>query len=264
MAKKQPFSISPTPSYLYVTPKLKACLHKIRYTVDNKQGLTAVLGDVGMGKSTILRYLFAEYASKESECATNIITTPSYTSEFAFLKGVCECFQVPPKRSQLDQERVLREWLVEQYGLDKLVVIFIDEAQRLTNKMLELVRTLLNFETDTEKLIQIVLAGQLELRDRLLQDDNNKAIRRRLFAPSLLDPLSFSDMVAMIAFRCEQSEIHNPFTEAATKIVYEASNGVPGDILRICAISYDLMKQMETDTVTPEIVAVAEKEARLQ
>jgi len=259
---KRPFSISPNPTYLYITPTLRACIHKIKYTIDNRQGLTAVLGDVGMGKSTILRYLYADYSSRD-EVTTNIIPTPKFRSDFAFLQGVCEVFNVPPKRSQALQEKALREFLLAQFAADRLVVLFVDEAQTLKNPMLEMVRTMLNFETNEEKLIQIVVAGQLELGDRL-REKGNRAIRRRIFAPSLLDPLTFSETLNMIGFRCQQAEIDNPFSEPSVKAIYELSNGVPGDILRICAIGYELMTQMSERLVTPEIVQVAYKEALLQ
>jgi general secretion pathway protein A len=81
----QPFSISPNPLLLYLTPSLRATLEKVRFVVDSKQGLTSILGDVGLGKSSILRYLFNEYDSRPDAVAT-MIASPNFPSEFAFLK----------------------------------------------------------------------------------------------------------------------------------------------------------------------------------
>ena len=74
--RKKPFSISPNPSFLFLTPSLKATLHKTRYVIDERQGLTAILGDVGLGKSSIVRLLYAEYESREDTEAA-MIPTPT-------------------------------------------------------------------------------------------------------------------------------------------------------------------------------------------
>src|SRR5688572_30128867 len=150
--KPDPFSTSPNPLYLYTTPGIKAALHKVRYTLDNRQGLTCILGDVGMGKSTITRYLYIEYEARE-DISARLIPTPSYSSDFAFLKGVSGEFDIPAKRSLLDQEQALKQYLVDEYMAGRNVVLFIDEAQRLSNKMLEVVRSMLNFETSDAKLV---------------------------------------------------------------------------------------------------------------
>jgi general secretion pathway protein A len=209
----KPFSISPNPVCLYLTGSLKSVISKVRYTIDERQGLTCILGDVGMGKSSVLRLLHAEYEADES-ARTCLIPTPSYASEFAFLKGLCGEFDLPPKRSLYDQEGVLKEFLISEYQQGKNVIIFIDEAQKLNGKMLEQVRAMLNFETSQEKLIQIVLAGQLELRDRL-RDPSKKAIRSRIFAPSILNSLSINETKAMIEYRCGLADVSMPFPDEA-------------------------------------------------
>src|SRR5215207_8622811 len=186
-----PFSISPSPGFLYQTPGIKAALHKTRYTIDRRQGLTAILGDVGMGKSSLIRLLVGDYSAKD-DCVTAFIPQPSFKSDFAFLKEVAGELGVPPKRSLQSQEHALRAYLIEQYEAGRNVIIFVDEAQNLKNPMLELVRGMLNYETNTAKLIQIVLAAQIELRDRLL-DDKAKALRSRIFAPSVLQPLTLGE-----------------------------------------------------------------------
>jgi general secretion pathway protein A len=236
----EPFSISPNPNFLYLTPSIKSVLHKVRYTIESRQGLTCILGDVGLGKSSILRMLYSEYEAREDIVAC-LIPTPSYISDFAFVKGVCQELQLPPKRSLYDQEDELRNFLLSKYGEGKNVVVFIDEAQRLNGKMLERVRTMLNFETSQEKLIQLVLAGQLELRDRL-KDSSKKAIRSRIFAPSMLDPLSLSETQAIIAFRCLVCDIPNPFSATVVERIYAHSGGVPREVLKICSIAHQRMK----------------------
>lgn len=256
----QPFSISPNPLLLYLTPSLRATLEKVRFVVDSRQGLTAILGDVGLGKSTILRYLFNDYDTREDAVAT-MIATPNFPSEFAFLKKICADFGLPPRRSMVDQENELRGFLLQQYSDDKVCVVFIDEAQRLTGRQLELVRTLLNFETDDTKLIQVVLSAQLELRTKLM-DASKKAIRSRIFAPSLLAALSLAETSEMVAFRCEKAGVQNPFNKEAIETLYTLTGGVPREVLKVAAVAWRF-SQADGQAVTPEIVEEAGGDASL-
>lgn len=258
---KQPFSISPNPSLLYLTPSLKSTIHKVRYVIENRQGLTAILGDIGLGKSSCLRYLLGQYVGRD-DVVTALIASPNFPSDFAFLKSLCGDFGLRPRRSMVDQEQELRGFLIELYGQDKTAVLFIDEAQRLTGKMLELVRVLLNFETEDTKLIQIVLSGQLELRTKLM-DESKKAIRSRIFAPSMLAPLSLVETREMVDFRCEQAQVSNPFSETAIDAVYAHTGGVPREVLKVCAIAWDMAQMAELTKVPPDLIEAAASEAML-
>jgi general secretion pathway protein A len=257
-----PFSTSPSPGFLYMTAGVKAALHKTRYAIDRRQGLTAILGDVGMGKSSLLRLLYGDYAAKD-DMVVSFMPTPSATSEFAFLKEITGDFGLAPKRSYQTQEIELREFLITEHAKGKNVIVFIDEAQRLKNAMLEIVRAMLNYETNTAKLIQIVLAGQIELRDRLL-DPSQKAIRSRIFAPSVLAPLTPGETKAMLEFRCEQVELPFPFTDDAIQAIYDATGGVPREILKVAAIAFELSRMNELTTVDGEVARLATREAVLQ
>jgi general secretion pathway protein A len=257
-----PFSTSPSPGFLYQTQGIKAALHKTRYAIDRRQGLTAILGDVGMGKSSLVRLLYGDYAAKD-DMVVSFMPTPSATSEFAFLKEITGDFGLAPKRSYQAQEVELREFLLAQYGEGKNVAVFIDEAQRLKNPMLEIVRAMLNYETNTAKLIQIVLAGQIELRDRLL-DPSQKAIRSRIFAPSVLAPLTLGETKAMLDFRCQQVEIPLPFSDDAIQVIYDATGGVPREILKVAAIAFELARMNGFATVETEVAEMATREAVLQ
>jgi general secretion pathway protein A len=128
--------------------------------------------------------------------------------------------------------------------------------------MLELVRVLLNFETEDTKLIQIVLSGQLELRTKLM-DESKKAIRSRIFAPSMLAPLSLVETREMIAFRCEQAQVSNPFSEASIDAIYANTGGVPREVLKVCAIAWDMAQMAEMSKVPPDLIEAAVSEAVL-
>lgn len=256
-----PFSINPDPSLLYLTSGLKAALHKTKYVIEKRQGLTAILGDVGLGKSTVLRYLFDEYRRKDYATAA-LIPTPNYKSDFAFLKAICGDFDLPVRRSMQQQENELNSFLIDQYSQNRVVVLFIDETQKLPGNQLELIRVLLNFETGKVKLIQIVMAAQLELREKL-RDKSKKAIRSRIFAPSLLAPLTLMETSEMIAFRCEQAQIPNPFPHETVEAIYKATGGVPREVLKVCSIAWDFAQSIGESRVPPEAVDISHSEAIL-
>lgn len=234
-------------------------MHKVRFVIENRQGLTCIMGDVGMGKSSILRLLYGEYAAREDVVAS-FIPSPSFVSDFAFLKGICQDFGLRPRRSLYDQEQEIRGFLAEKFDGNVNVVVFIDEAQRLKGPQLEMVRTMLNFETNQHKLIQIVLAAQLELRDKL-KDTSKKALRSRIIAPSILAPLTPSETQSMLEFRCQTANIPVPFPDPVIQRIYTAANGVPREVLKICSVSYELMKAAGQRKVSLELLEDAVNEA---
>jgi general secretion pathway protein A len=259
--RTQPFSISPDPELLYLTPALKSTLFKVQHVVENRQGLTAIMGDVGTGKSSVLRRLWSDYVSKD-EFSTAIVPSPNFPSDFAMLKAICSDFGIPPKRSMVTQENELRGFLIELDSQNKTCVLFVDEAQRLKGPQLELIRTLLNFETNKYKLIQVVLAAQLELRTKLM-DSSKKALRSRIFLPSLLDPLSLPETREMISFRCEHAGIDNPFTDEGIELIYNHTGGVPREVLKVCGFSYILSLQAGERRVPIGAIELAASEASL-
>jgi general secretion pathway protein A len=260
--RTQPFSISPDPELLYLTPALKSTLFKVQHVVDNRQGLTAIMGDVGTGKSSVLRRLWMDYVARGNEFSTAIVPSPNFPSEFAMLKAICSDFGLSPKRSMVTQENELRGFLIELDGQGKTCVLFVDEAQRLKGPQLELIRTLLNFETNKYKLIQVVLAAQLELRTKLM-DSSKKALRSRIFLPSLLDPLSLPETREMIAFRCEKAGIANPFTDDGVELIYNQTGGVPREVLKVCGFAYILSLQAGERRVPIEAIELAAAEASM-
>jgi general secretion pathway protein A len=260
--RTQPFSISPDPDLLYLTSALKSTLFKVQHVVDNRQGLTAIMGDVGTGKSSVLRRLWSDYMGRSDEFATAITPSPNFPSDFAMLKAICSDFGIPRKRSMVEQENELRGFLIDLDSAGKTCVLFVDEAQRLKGPHLELIRTLLNFETNKYKLIQIVLAAQLELRVKLM-DPSKKALRSRIFLPSLLDPLSLPETREMIYFRCEKAGIPNPFTDQTVEIIYNRTGGVPREVLKVCGFAYIMTLQAGERVVPAEAVELAAAEASI-
>jgi general secretion pathway protein A len=254
-----PFFISPSPTSLYLTPSLQATLAKARFTINKRQGLTTVLGDIGLGKSSVMRFLHSEYASKDN-IVTTFVTQPAFSSDFAMLKSISLDFGLPPRRSLTAQLEELQAFLLDQYKAGKNTILFIDEAQRLKFKELELIRAFLNFETHRHKLLQIVLAGQLELRERL-KNDHHKALFSRIFTSSLLSPLTVSETSEMIGYRCKFSEIINPFPAPVIERIYELTGGVPRAVLTLCALAYEMMLMAGASQVDVDLLESASAES---
>lgn len=261
---RDPFSISPDPTLLYQTPAIKAALHKVRYTIRRRQGLTSILGGVGMGKSTLVRYLFGE-ADADPKIEARFIPSPNFSTEFAFLKAVSAEYGVAAKSSMLAQEGEFKEMLADAFFKSQNVVLFVDEAQRLSNKMLEVVRALLNFETNDKKLITIVIAGQLELADRLATRAN-EALASRIVMPNTLNPLTPAETRALVEHRCAAVEVPVPFSADAWPALYEATDGIPREVLKISAAAYELMRLAGEKLISAELVqdAVSEGTARVK
>ena len=261
MQKMTPFSISPNPLSLYLTDSLKAVVHKARSAIDYRQGLTCILGDVGLGKSTILRYLWGEYSAME-DCKTVMIPTADYPSKYGMVKEICAEFGIEPMRSSSAQTRKFQEFLFEQYASGKNVILFIDEAQNLTNQQLEVLRTMLNFENNEVKTIQIVLAGQIELKAKL-DHKKNKYLKSRIVMYSTLNPLTLNETKAMLEKRCADADIENPFSDELIEKIYVKSHGVPRSILKLCSYLHELKLNYNLDSIPSEYVNTAAVEVAL-
>jgi general secretion pathway protein A len=230
-----PFSLSPDPRYFYVSLQHKATLAKVTYATEQRQGLSVIFGDVGVGKTTVARRLFQIYRDRE-DYYTAYIPTPLYPSDFQFLKNICAEFGLKPKRSKLLQLATFEEFLIRAFEENKTVLLIIDEAQGLIGPQFELTRQLLNFETNTQKLIQIVMIGQNELRNKLRL---KRALASRVATRSTLEPLHFDDTRSMINFRVMVAGRQDPlFTEEALTRIYDRSRGMPRDI---CVLGLNIL-----------------------
>jgi general secretion pathway protein A len=226
----------------------------ITATLDNRQGVSCIIGDVGMGKSSLLRYLHAEYLSREECVAVLIPGGDTFTRPFGVLRRICTELGLAPCRSMLDYQMALEKHLLELNEQHKYVAVFFDEAERLDTYMLDLVRGLLNYEkSETGKLIQFVLAGSIDLYDRLRRK-RNRALRSRVLYMNFLEPFSLDETVGMIEFRCDRLDLPNPFTRSAMEKIYELSHGVPRRILAVASAAYDLRGMAVADRLDGNFV----------
>ncbi|MBC8444779.1 MAG: AAA family ATPase [Chloroflexi bacterium] len=230
-----PFSLSPDPRFFFLSAQHKTALAKITYTAEQRQGLSVVYGDVGVGKTTIARRLYQIYNDSLGFEAA-YLPMPIFPSEFQFLKAICSEFGLPPKRSKYAQIELLNTHLIDIWKQGKNAILILDEAQALVGQQFELIRQLLNFESNTQKLIQVILIGQNELRNKLRL---KKALRSRIATRSTIEPLDQHDTRDMIIFRVMVAGHMNPlFTDEAIQAIYDYSHGMPRDI---CALGLNVL-----------------------
>ncbi len=250
----EPFSTSPDPGFFYETNGHKASLYRLRIAIELKRGLSVVLGDVGVGKTTLSRRL-SQLLGDDPTVLLKVILNPDYHSELEFLEEIAERFNISPEFvvgrevRALDYMKWIEKFLFEKSITQKqTVVLLIDEAQKLSDVCLEVLRSLLNYETNEHKTLQVILMGQMELLPRIHQIKN---LWDRIALKQLLKPLEEDEVKKMIEFRLHQAgyQGHKPlFTEDAFATIFHFTQGYPRKISMIChdALEYLLMHNKES------------------
>lgn len=233
--KKEPFSTSPDPAFFYRSLSHNAALQRLEILVRLKRGLGIILGDVGVGKTTMSRALLQNF-SNEHDYIFHIMLDPSYKSEFQFLASLVKIFGIKPaSRSTLDYREEIERYLFKK-GVDeqKTVVLLIDEGQKLSAPFLEILRTVLNYETNEYKLLQLVIVAQMELLPRIKKIKN---FYDRIGLKYIINPLDEEETKEMVLFRLNQAGLENPkelFSENSLKLIYRYSQGYPRKTAMIC------------------------------
>lgn len=244
-----PFALSPDPRYLYLTSQHNKALAFTRFTIDDRAGLAILYGDVGHGKSTLVRRLYDLYRG-EPGYEVILITNPDETSALQLLKRITDECGLPRRRTKLDQVRELEDYLVERYKEGKNVILLIDEAQLLQGKQFELIRQLTNFESASAKLVQIVLAGQNNLRNKLKL---KRALLSRAAAMTTLDPLTPEETRAMIEYRLRVAgRSEQLFDDDTIAELHKLTRGVPREIVKRCRTALIVAAMNDLENVPVE------------
>jgi general secretion pathway protein A len=233
----EPFSNSPEPDLFYQAPQYVQCLQKLEISIRLRRGLNVVMGDVGTGKTTLSRMLIRKFRG-EGNVEMYLVLDPDFSSTLEFLVTVARMFGVYTSEAALSEWQLkenIKDYLFHQ-GIhkDRVVVLIIDEGQKLPPFCIELLREFLNYETNTSKLLQIVVFAQREFK-KILDEHANFADRVNFY--TVMKPLSFSQTRAMIRFRIDKvSEAgKNPilFTLPALWAIYRATGGYPRKIMML-------------------------------
>lgn len=227
--REKPFRISPDPRFLFLTPQHQEVLSKCEYMIRGRVGPVYVFGPIGSGKTTIARRLH-QLLSEDSTLRVASVIAPDLKTPNAFLRAIAREFEVKTERSFDETLSNFAAFLREQHGANVTPVLLVDEAQYLRRPLLRLVHFLLNYETSTEKLLQVVLFGQNELASHI---DALPELKSRMF-PSALAALNAEETRDLIAFRVTVAGARqNPFTEQAASAIYRASLGLPRQVCQL-------------------------------
>jgi general secretion pathway protein A len=230
--KEKPFNLTPDPKYLYLSPRHTEAFAHLEFGRRERGGFSVITGEVGTGKTTLARYFLGRLGATT---ASAVVLYPALTAA-ELLRSILEDLKVPVNGTTLkDYVDALHRFLLEARGDGRDVVLLIDEAQDLQIDVLEQIRLISNLETDTEKLIHIVLMGQSELHDMLERHDLRQ-LAQRVTARYHLTPLTRDEVSEYIRHRLviAGGDGKVTFTAGALRALHRLSRGVPRLINLIC------------------------------
>jgi general secretion pathway protein A len=229
----RPFAITPDPRFLYLSARHREALAHLLYGLGEGGGFVQLTGEVGTGKTTICRCLL-EHIPDNVDLA--LVLNPKVTAH-ELIATVCDELGIdyPPENSSIKKlTDVLNRYLLEAYAQGRRTVLIIDEAQNLSADVLEQVRLLTNLETATQKLLQIILIGQPELRTLLARDDMRQ-LSQRVTARYHLEPINLEETGAYIRHRLQICGNTQPlFNRSAVDRIQRLSGGIPRLINILC------------------------------
>jgi len=231
---EEPFNIVPTPRFFYPTRQHDEALRLLRQVIEHRQGLAVLAGQVGLGKTLILRVLY-EDLFRDPRYAVAFFPHSSWGTEHAMMTAIFRALGVAParRRSLRDLEASLEDYLMQQvFQAHKTVVFLFDEAQAMSPRILSRVRRILDFHVGNQQMAQIILAGQPRLLEKV---KGIPALQDRVVASYVLTPLSPSDVKAFISARLHEAGSQNGlFTSAAVRTITDLTHGSPRRINVLC------------------------------
>ncbi len=254
---KEPFSTSPDPLFFYGSQEHRAALTRIMIEIRLRRGLSVILGDVGTGKTTLCRKLLQMFREREN-LEFYIILDPTFNNEELFLEALVRTFNISIERKEpniLDYKQALKDFLfhkgVEQ---NKTIVLLIDEAQKLNASSLEVLRMLLNYETNDFKLLQLVLVGQLELIPQIKELPN---FVDRIGLRYILNPFDIHEVKEMLNFRIKKAGYNSLvglFNDSAIEEIYKVTQGYPRRVSMLCHNALRELVATDKNLVTKETI----------
>lgn len=261
--RTNPFTTSPDPRFFYLAPNHAESVAKCEYAIRNKSGMAVVYGDIGTGKTTILNTLRQRFEGDDYTIAN--LNYTNQTSDTALLKAIAGEFGLNPPRTKQGAFDHLQEFLAQEVVAGRTPLLLIDEAQQLRNSirpdrdMLGVIKLLTNMMLEHERLIQIILFGQLELIPLLKQ---RRELLSRVAQFGVLSPLTKGDAAAMLEHRWKTVGGHLPLPidKPALDHIYHAAKGLPRDLVKVCnsALTHAFANRQETATLESARYAIEE------
>ena len=223
--REKPFSITSDPTFLYLSRRHREALSHMIYGIRERKGFIEITGEIGTGKTTLCKALLRQLDPNTKSA----LVLHSGLSELQLLQAVVQDFGLDPMRNdRLHMFNTLNRFLLEQASLGNNIVLIIDEAQNLTLRLLEQIRMLSNLETDKDKLIQIVLVGQPQLRDKLTSPALQQ-LQQRIGVRYHILPLDLDEVGTYIEHRLHVAGSDGTlmWSEDAVEEIFQCSKGIP-------------------------------------
>jgi len=257
--RKEPFNVTPDPTFLYLSSSHKEAIAALLYGIKSRKGFIAILGEVGTGKTTIVRtYL---NSINRGQIKLIYLFNPNLTFN-ALLRDLLAEFDVKPVNDESNKMIAqLHRCLIDQYRKGRNVTLIIDEAQNMPLPTLESLRMLSNLETTREKLLQIVLVGQPELETMLIRHELRQ-LRNRIAILAKIHPLSEKESYEYIQSRVDKVSLkknNRLFTNDALRLIVKRAQGIPRTINILCdnalITGYGYQSSVITAGIVKEIIA---------
>ena len=229
-----PFEIAPNPGYLFLTRQHREALSNLQYGLFSAKALTVLIGEAGTGKTTLLRAALESERCKNVRCV--LMNNPTLTRD-EFITMLATRFDLGPEAAQSKTVLLSRlELLIKQRRSEgEITALVVDEAQSLSDELLEEVRLLANLETSSEKLLPLVLAGQPSLRDRL-NDSRLLQLKQRVALRCEIVPFGMPETASYMSSRIKTAggDPRRLFTREAVELIHSYSGGIPRTINVVC------------------------------
>jgi type II secretory pathway predicted ATPase ExeA len=251
--REEPFGMTPDPRYLYLSPTHREALASLLYGITGGRGFVTLIAKPGMGKTTLVFQLL----QRLEESARTVFISQAHGNTRDFMRSLLADLGVADRGGDLVWMHArLNKLLLRQSLLGKRLIVVVDEAQNLDDSVLEALRMLSNFENPREKLIQIVLAGQPQLAEKLASPALVQ-LRQRISILSRLEPFTPSETARYIESRLRVAgyEFDVPlFTSRALALIANSSEGIPRNINNICFNALSLGCALQRKTIDPQII----------
>lgn len=256
--KKEPFQVTPDPEFLFLSDGHKEALGSIIYGVEKRKGFLTITGEVGVGKTTIIR----SYLERVDQQQSKIIYIFNANVSFkGLLKTIYEELDIHPETSDVyEVANQLQKILIDEYKHGRNLVLIVDEAQNMPVETVENLRMLSNLETSTDKLLQIVLIGQPEF-EQMLNLNKLRQLKQRIAVRTTISPLTQKESIAYIQHRLAKVIINDVpiFKKRALKLIAKQAKGIPRNLNILCdnalITGYGYQQRPVTSRIAKEVIS---------
>lgn len=258
--KENPFNLTPDPRYLFLSPHHKETLDHLLYGINEKKGFIVITGGIGTGKTTLCRVLLNHLHPRTKSA----LIFNSFISDIELLKTINQEFEILDSSNAVtkkDYIDALNHFLMDNFREGGNAILLIDEAQNLSHQALEQIRMLSNLETTREKLIQIILVGQPELKE-ILESPSIRQLNERVMVRHNLKTLDFRDIRSYVEHRIiiAGGQGIPRFTTGAFRQIYKYSGGNPRRINSVCDRALLIAYAKENPLISKDIIKTSVRE----